>query len=417
MVKLIQNMYFKKIKINDWQQFQNIEIDFHERLTILTGANASGKTTILNLLARHCGWDAKSLATPKKDLKTKIWTWLNGITDFLTENEEENTKGELHYNEGKSLLKVPKQQNDAQYNIKIEGQQEVKCFFIPSHRSVFRYKKVTQIPTESTIDKKQAFNKVWDSNKNRYNNGSDTPSNFFIKEDLLCWNIFGQGNKDMDPNEKLLSYYDGFQDVLKKILPKTLGFEKISIQNSEVVLICKSGNFIIDASSGGISALIDIAWQIYFYSTEDNPDFTVLIDEIENHLHPTMQRQILPDLMAAFPKTRFIVSTHNPLIVGSVKDSNIYALRYNEANKVISEKLDFVNEAKTASEILDEVLGVSFTMPIWVEEKLNQIIAEYLGNTITEETFFQLREKLKEAGLEKIMPEAVYNLIKNDKNK
>jgi len=67
-------MNFQKLTIQNWQQFQNIEVDFHDRLTILTGANASGKTTILNLLARHCGWDAKSLATPKKDLKTKVWT-------------------------------------------------------------------------------------------------------------------------------------------------------------------------------------------------------------------------------------------------------------------------------------------------------------------------------------------------------
>lgn len=408
-------MYFKKLQINEWQQFQNIEIDFHDQLTILTGANGSGKTTILQLLARHCAWDLKSLATPKKDTQTKIWKWLTGIVDFLAENQQEISKGEIQYSEGeKALLGIPaqQQQDNAEYNINIKNQKEVKCFFIPSHRSVFRYKKVTQIPTESTIDKKQAFNKVWNSNKNRYINGSDTPSNFFMKEDLICWSIFGQGNKDMDPNERLLSYYNEFQSVLKKILPETLGFEKISIQNSEVVLICKSGNFIIDASSGGISALIDIAWQIYFYSTEDNPNFTVLIDEIENHLHPTMQRQVLPDLISAFPKARFIVSTHNPLIVGSVKNSNIYALRYNEENKVVSEKLDFVNEAKTASEILDEVLGVSFTMPIWVEEKLNQIIEKYSSATITEQVFSEMRIELKEAGLEKIMPEAIYNLIK-----
>jgi len=42
---------FQKLTISGWQQFQDIEVDFHDRLTILTGANGSGKTTILNLLA------------------------------------------------------------------------------------------------------------------------------------------------------------------------------------------------------------------------------------------------------------------------------------------------------------------------------------------------------------------------------
>ncbi|MFA5948460.1 MAG: AAA family ATPase, partial [Candidatus Gracilibacteria bacterium] len=353
-------MNFQKLTIKEWQQFQNIEIAFHDRLTILTGANASGKTTILKLLARHCGWNATSLATPKKDLTTMAWKWLTGL--FIEDKEPKETIGSLHYNDNKqAILKVPKEQNSPQYNIQIEGQQGVDCFFIPSHRSVFRYQQVTQIPTANTIDRRQAFDKVSNSNKSRYDGGADTPSNFHIKEALICWSIFGQGNKDMDPNETLLGYYNGFQEVLTKVLPKSLGFEKFVIRKSEVVLICKSGNHVIDASSGGISAIIDLAWQIYFYATEETPSFTVLIDEVENHLHPTMQRQILPDFIEAFPHTRFIVSTHNPLIIGSVKESNVYALRYNENNKIVSEQLDFINKAKTATEILDEVLGVSFT--------------------------------------------------------
>lgn len=405
-------MNFQKLTIQNWQQFQSIEISFHDRLTILTGANASGKTTILNLLARHCGWDSKSLATPNKDLKTKVWKWLTGF--FMEAEEQKDTIGSLFYGNGKqTTLNVPKVQNAAQYNIQIESQEAVSCFFIPSHRSVFRYQQVTQIPTANTIDRKQAFNKVSNSNKNRYSGGADTPSNFHIKEALICWSIFGQGNNDMDPNETLLEHYNGFQEVLKKVLPKSLGFEKFAIRNSEVVLICKSGNFVIDAASGGISAIIDLAWQIYFYTTEENPNFTVLIDEVENHLHPTMQRQILPDFLNAFPNTKFIVSTHNPLIVGSVKESNVYALRYNEENKITSEKLDFINKAKTAAEILDEVLGVTFTMPIWVEDKLNEIVAKYSKESITKEKFTQMRNELKEMGLEKIMPEAVYSLIEN----
>ena len=38
----------------------------------------------------------------------------------------------------------------------------------------------------------------------------------------------------------------------------------------------------------------------------------VLIDEIELHLHPGLQRTILPRLRKAFPKAQLIVTTHSP---------------------------------------------------------------------------------------------------------
>src|SRR3989344_8079324 len=120
-------MKFKKIKISEWQQFQNIGIDFHDRLTILTGANGSGKTTILrNILARHFNWNIQSLSTPKKDEKTGI---ISFITRFFNgENKsQENIVGELVYeNDQKPILKVPNQ-NSLQYQIEIAGQQQVQC--------------------------------------------------------------------------------------------------------------------------------------------------------------------------------------------------------------------------------------------------------------------------------------------------
>ena len=217
----------------------------------------------------------------------------------------------------------------------------------------------------------------------------------------------------MPQDQEQILFYEGFQEVLKKILPKTLGFQEFEIRNMEIVFICNNGEneFLLETASGGISALIDIAWQIYMYASKDNPDYTVIIDEVENHLHPIMQRRILPDLLEAFPTARFIVSTHSPLVVGSVKNSNIYALTYNNENKVESQKLDFLNEAKSASEILDEVLGVSFTMPIWVETQLNGIIEEFSGKIITSSDFTLLRSRLAGFGLERMVPFAIQGIM------
>ena len=76
-------------------------------------------------------------------------------------------------------------------------------------------------------------------------------------------------------------------------------------------------------------------------------------------------------------------------------------------------KLDFQDQIKTASEILDEVLGVSFTMPIWVEDQLTLIIDKYTQKAMSQGDFSNLRAELKELGLEKLVPQAIMNIVEN----
>jgi len=411
-------VHFKKLEVNHWQQFENIDLEIHDRLTIITGSNGCGKTTILDLFARHSGWNKFSLSTPKKEKETGLFKFFSGL--FNSDDTELGNKvGEIHYsNSIKGDLLVP-ETNAAQYHIQLQNQQPVKSFYIPSHRPIFIYHPLANIPAAKK-NKDTAFTEVSNVNKQRYS-GSSHPqqsASFFMKSTLIGWAINGYGVKNsneiiMPQDKEQIQFYEGFQNTLKKLLPKTLGFQKLEIRNMEIVFICNNGadEFLLETASGGISALIDIAWQIYMYASKDNPDYTVIIDEVENHLHPVMQRRILPDLLEAFPAAKFIVSTHSPLIVGSVMNSNIYALTYNNKNKIESKKLDFLNEAKTASEILDEVLGVSFTMPIWVEERLNDIIDKYSQITLTETDFSLLRSELTSFGLERMMPFAIQGIM------
>jgi len=54
------------IRLHQWRQFDQIDIDFHPRLTVLTGANGSGKSTILSILEGNMigGERGSYLATP-----------------------------------------------------------------------------------------------------------------------------------------------------------------------------------------------------------------------------------------------------------------------------------------------------------------------------------------------------------------
>lgn len=49
----------------------------------------------------------------------------------------------------------------------------------------------------------------------------------------------------------------------------------------------------------------------------------VLIDEIDSHLHPGWQRRVVPKLASSFPKLQFVMTTHSPIVAGTVKSENI----------------------------------------------------------------------------------------------
>ncbi|MBK6545786.1 MAG: AAA family ATPase [Saprospiraceae bacterium] len=409
---------FSKLKISNWKQFEEINIDFHPHVTIMTGANGSGKTTILNLLSRHFGWEHLELATPTKE-KSGIIKFLSRI--FSSENASDNNIiGELFYTNDKKSNLVISENNTAKYSIAIPDLQNIKGISIPSHRPTYLYRPIENLSTTKR-SKKDAFELVLGSSKSYYFNGGGKASNYFLKETLIGWAIGGVGNIYITPDAELKKYFEDFQNILRKIMPPSIGFRELSIRNYEVVLITESGEFMLDAVSGGVSTIMDLAWQIFTYSNSFDEEITVLIDEIENHLHPEMQRSILPNLISAFPNIQFIISTHSPLIVGSVKNSNVYVFRHKKMDnsnqiRIINEKLDLVNKAKTASEILDEVLGVSFTMPIWVESQLNDIIHRFTKEDLTEQTFDEMRTELERMGLEELMPLAIKKILKrNDK--
>ncbi|BAP42070.1 putative uncharacterized protein [Pseudomonas sp. StFLB209] len=218
-----------------------------------------------------------------------------------------------------------------------------------------------------------------------------------------------------DPQQ--IKNFEGFRDALRLILPKTLGFEDLEVRDYEIVFCCNKGadEFLLETASGGIAALIDIAWQIYMFDNDAKEPFAVVIDEVENHLHPSMQRTLLPSLVAAFPHAKFIVTTHSPLIVTSVENSHVYALRYDENKKVRSYLLDFKSEVKNAVDILDEVLGVSTTIPDWAIVKLTSIIRKYADADPTAESLVNMRDDLERNGLGRLFPQAIATIAGDNK--
>jgi hypothetical protein len=60
----------------------------------------------------------------------------------------------------------------------------------------------------------------------------------------------------------------------------------------------------------------------------------VLIDEVDLHLHPAWQQRVIPTLAAALPNLQFVLTSHSPLVVGSLHRNNVFVLEGAEVEGV-----------------------------------------------------------------------------------
>ena len=66
--------------------------------------------------------------------------------------------------------------------------------------------------------------------------------------------------------------------------------------------------------------VFDIAYRSYILNgSEYDPQGIVLIDELDLHLHPSMEQDVLQRLTSTFEHIQFIVSTHSPLVISNTQ--------------------------------------------------------------------------------------------------
>lgn len=65
------------------------------------------------------------------------------------------------------------------------------------------------------------------------------------------------------------------------------------------------------------SMVFDMACRSYLLNKHTNPEGVVLIDEIDLHLHPSLEAVILNALQQTFPRIQWLVTTHSPLVIAN----------------------------------------------------------------------------------------------------
>lgn len=429
---------FARLTVSGFRQFGLVDIDLSNRLTILTGANGAGKTTLLNILGAHFSWHTTLLATPRDRIRgsgnyslgirkldrsylqaalgIEDEQRLNALEEMMNRRVDsqdgygrppQRAVGELVYSNGsRSPLLIPENAYSIQYNVSIDQQLLVEGLYLSSHRSLSSYQQVSWIPSEFARSEQilqEYVNELWSA---LAGHRSEKSSMLRMKESLLAAAIYGEGNSSVVSDREARAVWDGFQEVLSLLLPESLGFERLKAEPPEIVLETKTGPFAIDSISGGMSALFELAWQIHLRAS-GNRRFTVCFDEPENHLHPSLQRSLIPSLMRAFPQVNFIIATHSPFIVTAARDARVYVLKYNDEQLVDSSELDFQNKAQSAERTLTDVLGLTSTSPIWAEEEFDAIMARFAGQEITPASIRALKSELEQSGLADELPIAL----------
>lgn len=115
----------------------------------------------------------------------------------------------------------------------------------------------------------------------------------------------------------------------------------IEIEEYQAILKRGDEKFYIDELSDGYKSIFYLAVDIMATLAGENVTFDlaegmVLIDEIGTHLHPRWRMEVVSRLRKAFPKIRFVVTTHEPLCLRGLIAGEAVVLTKNEDKEIIA---------------------------------------------------------------------------------
>lgn len=122
--------------------------------------------------------------------------------------------------------------------------------------------------------------------------------------------------------------------------------------------------FVGDLSSGTQTLFLWISHLAFmmalYYRTFDwrTKPAILLIDEIENHLHPTWQRRVIPALLKHFPGLQIFATTHSPFVVAGLKKGQVHMLKRDADGVVTASTNQHDIIGWTTDEILRTFMGV-----------------------------------------------------------
>jgi predicted ATP-dependent endonuclease of OLD family len=359
--------FITKIQIDKVRHLTNLTIPLSEterRHLILTGKNGSGKTSVLEAIHTHID-----------PILTGVYPYpageqkLGSIKICCSYQKMENLK------ENTLVLYIP-----ARHELDIE---------VPKHIETIQ------------------VNRIFGINENA--------SKDFLKYmvDLDYQKLSADSNNDITDKERIEKWFCRFEKTLREVYDDPqLELKSVAKDKIFKIITANREPFGLNEMADGYSALLKIVMELMMRMDSkvagvyDVPGI-VLIDEIETHLHVELQKKVLPFLTTLFPNIQFIVTTHSPFVIESLKGAIVYDLERQERN--------VITEAKSTNETVRDILGVPLAMPIWAEQKLKAITEKYISQSVEHISFENMKKELEGAGLSSFFPESMADVLQGKK--
>ncbi|WP_318455978.1 AAA family ATPase [Photobacterium leiognathi] len=325
--------YLTKIKTKIPYSDKEVDIDVNGKTLILTGGNGCGKTQLLSYVyERLIDRVIKRNNTTLQKLQRDIVSY-----EQLIERDGPTSSS---YDSWVHHLEETKKQKEELENPPI-NLSDLEDF-------VLKYKEFRAVLLQFEAGRKSDILKPSsvasiDSLKEKDRNTASGPhqnkTTSSIFEEFLITSIANQAfseskkiNNNPEEAERIEKWFNKLEADLQTLF-----------EDDELKLVFKSDSFsfkihqsnkepyTFQTLSSGFSSIMavyaDLIAKVSLRSI-DPEELTgvVMIDEIDAHLHVSLQKKILSFLTRAFPKVQFIVTTHSPFVVSSVDDAVIYDL-------------------------------------------------------------------------------------------
>lgn len=361
-------MHINQIHLKNFRCYEDVEIEFHPRFNIFVGINGTGKSSALEALriaigALFLGVDKykDNIASPgisQDDVRLSrleqqypvVISSKGMIEDFSADGASRTVEIEwersLTTKGGATRSANAKEMKEASVRM-----QEA----IRKHKGIHNIPLVAYYSTDRFKKEKKDVGVEPDGSRLRgYYNALDPLTNikFFL---------------DLYYTETLSALQHGAPSVVlqavNEAVKKCVNCDDLmfDIKRQELLLIQRDTHQGIPFHllSDGVRSMLALVMEMAFRCYLLNPHLgkeaalltsgVVLIDEIDLHLHPAWQKRVVKDLQTAFPRIQFVVTTHAPLVIGSLRDGKIFTIKDNQV-------YDFpLQTGKDANYILNEM--------------------------------------------------------------
>nr|WP_306660578.1 AAA family ATPase [Pseudomonas nunensis] len=202
-----------------------------------------------------------------------------------------------------------------------------------------------------------------------------------------------RGNPDADVKDEFIHPVLAVQKAVNTVLASQTGWRNLAYSSEFADLVLEHpvhGILKVSQLSDGIRNIVAMTADIAYRCVKLNPHLgllacqdstgVVLIDEVDMHLHPAWQQTVIPDLLSAFPRLQFIVTTHSPQVITSVPAHCIRVLQTvtdedGHGQRVTVSNVEQQTQGVASSQVLAHVMHIDPTPDNEPANKLSAYLA------------------------------------------